>query len=128
MKMVYQSGKLTFEAEISSGKQAFEVAAKMAELFEETHCGCCKSEHIRHEVREYDGNSYYKMLCNDCGAQLDFGQKKDGKSLFAKRYDSEAKQALPNRGWYVWHGEKKAKPAQTETSYDRDADPENVPF
>ena len=93
--------RLTFEVEVQTGKQAFEVVAGIQELFEEADCGCCKSGNIRCNVRVHDENKYFSLVCNDCGAQLDFGQKKDGKTLFCKRRD-EDKQVLPNRGWYVY--------------------------
>jgi hypothetical protein len=116
MKVRYttENNRLTFELEATTGKQAFEIVAAIQELFEEPACGCCKSAHIRCDVREFDGNSYYKLLCNACGAQLDFGQHKDGKGLFVKRTDKETKKPLPNRGWYVWQGQK--QPATNNTS------------
>ena len=103
MKITYTTpnGRLVFETEVVSGKQAFELVAAIQELFEEPECGCCKSVRIRCEVRHVDANAYFKLLCLDCGATLDFGQKKDGKGLFVKR-KNEDKQELPNRGWYVW--------------------------
>ena len=86
------------------GKQ-YRVEPSIQELFEEPDCGCCQSRNIRCEVRHIDNNSYFKLVCADCTAQLDFGQKKDGKSLFIKRRD-ENKQPLPDRGWYVWQGKR----------------------
>lgn len=105
MKLTYTTpnGRLAFEVDVTTGKQAFEVVAGVQELFEEPACGCCKSANIRCSVRDHDNNKYFSLVCADCGAQLDFGQKKDGKTLFCKRRD-ENKQAMPNRGWYVWHG------------------------
>lgn len=104
MKVTYTTpnGRLTFEVEVTTGKQAFEVVAAVQELFEEPNCGACGSEHIRCDTRDFDGNRYYKMVCTDCGAQLDFGQHKDGKGLFVKRSDRETREQLPNRGWYVY--------------------------
>lgn len=105
MKVTYttQNGRLTFEMDLANGKLAFEAIAAIQELFEEPCCGLCQSERIRCDTREFDGNKYFKMVCNDCGGQLDFGQHKDGKGLFVKRKD-ENKQNFPNRGWYVWQG------------------------
>lgn len=95
------NGRLTFEVEVTTAKQAFAVVAAVQELFEEKECGCCQSEHIHCEVRTHDTNEYYKLVCTACGATLDFGQKKDGKGLFVKRKDKDLA-ALPNRGWYIW--------------------------
>ncbi len=104
MKIVYKSanGRMTFEFEAGSHKEAITKLAAIQELFEEPTCGCCKSDLIRFDVREFDGNSYYKLVCEKCTAQLDFGQHKVGNGLFCKRYDKETKSALPNRGWYVY--------------------------
>ena len=116
MKIHYTTanGRLTFEAEVTGAKVAFELVASIQELFEEAECGMCKSPCIRCEMREYDGNSYYKMVCSSCGAQMDFGQKKDGKTLFAKRFDKDTKQPMPHRGWYKWQGKSDyARPVQT---------------
>jgi hypothetical protein len=110
MKVKYRTpnGRIEFELEATTGKQAFEIVAAIQELFEEPDCGLCKSKAIRCEVRHHDNNSYYKMLCLECGGVIDFGQRKDGKSLFIKRV-SEDKKPLPNRGWYKWeHGSRRS--------------------
>jgi hypothetical protein len=74
----------------------------------------CGQSHLTYEVRDYDGNNYYKLVCRDCHAQLDFGQRRDGNNLFIKRKDAEGN-ALPNNGWYRWQGQaaKPASPPQT---------------
>lgn len=104
MKMTYRTanGRLTFELETSGGKQAFEIVAAMQELFEEPCCGKCQNKDIRFDVREYGGNKYYKMCCMACGAQMDFGQNKDGKGLFAKKWDKEQNKPSDNGGWYIY--------------------------
>ncbi len=107
MKVTYTtgSGRLTFEVECPSGKVAFEVVAAIQELFEEPCCGACKSKNIRCDVRVFDGNKYYKLVCNDCAAQLDFGQHKEGGGLFVKRRDKDGRD-MPDGGWYVWQGKR----------------------
>jgi hypothetical protein len=104
MKLTYTSanGRIVFEVDVSTGKQAFEVVAAVQELFEEECCGCCKSTKVRCQVRHSgDGKYvYYSLVCGDCAATLDFGQKQDGKSLFVKRQDKDTKAKLPNNGWY----------------------------
>lgn len=106
MKMTYTTanGRLTFELEVATGKTAFEVVAIIQELFEVECCGCCKSKSIRHQVREVQGNKYYKLLCKDCGATLDFGQHRDNKGLFIKWRDKDSREPLPDGGWYVYEG------------------------
>lgn len=104
MKVTYTTpnGRLQFEAELDKVKTAFEFVAHIGELFEEKSCGCCGSEHIRPQVRHHDSYIFYELRCHDCSAQLSFGQKKDGGHLFPKRYDTEAREPLPNRGWYIY--------------------------
>ena len=105
MKVQYTTanGRLKFEVEVATGKAAFEVIAAVQELFEEEKCGNCDSPRIRCDVREYDGNKYFKLVCNVCGAQIDFGQHKDGKGLFIKRFDKD-KRPMDHNGWYIWKG------------------------
>ena len=102
VKYTTPNGRLTFEQEVTTGKQAFEFVAAVQALFEEASCGCCKSESIRCNTRDHDGNRYYELTCNSCGAKMDFGQNKDGKGMFAKRTDKDTYQPLPNRGWYIY--------------------------
>jgi hypothetical protein len=104
MKIRYTSGsRLTFESEVPNPKEAVDWIATMQELFEESACGMCGKSNICFDVREYDGNRYYKMRCRDCYATLDFGQKRDGEGLFIKRKDAE-NNYLPNNGWYKYQG------------------------
>lgn len=101
LKVDYTSanGRIRFGFEVETGKAAFEAVATLQELFEEPKCGDCGSESIRFSVRNIDGNKYFNMLCDSCGAQLDFGQNKDGKGLFLKRLDKD-KNPLGKNGWY----------------------------
>jgi hypothetical protein len=103
------SGRVVFECDVANPKEAFEWLSALQELFEESACGLCEQNHLAYDVREHDGNNYYKLVCRDCHAQLDFGQRRDGNKLFAKRKDAEGN-VLPNNGWYRWQGQS-AKPA-----------------
>lgn len=104
MKVQYKTGngRLTFEFESESDKTLVTSLAHIQEIFEEPECGCCKSKLIRYDVREFDGNRYYKLLCEACGATLDFGQNKQGDTLFVKRFEKETRNPLPNKGWYKY--------------------------
>lgn len=106
MKVTYTTtdGRLRFDTEITTTKQAFEFVADVQEIFEEESCGKCGSKAIHFQVREYDKNLYYKMVCTKCRAQLDFGQHKEGGGLFIKQWDKEAAKPLPDRGWYIYQG------------------------
>jgi hypothetical protein len=104
MKLKYRTknNRLEFEIEVPNGKAAFQCVAGIQELFEEEKCGCCQSVNIRCNVREIDNYKYFSLVCSDCEAQLDIGQKKDMKSLFVKRKDKD-RNPLANHGWYHWN-------------------------
>lgn len=104
MKVTKQVGQApVFEFEASSPKEIFEKLALLDSLFTEDSCGCCGSKEIIYFNRPVDNGSYLELRCQKCRAQLSFGQNKDGKGIFAKRWDKDTKQPLPNRGWYVYH-------------------------
>jgi len=85
-------------------KSAFETIAEIQEVFEERTCGKCNSENIRFDVREEGGNTFYKLTCLACRAQLDFGQRKDKqKGLFIRRKTAD-NVVMPNNGWYIYEG------------------------
>jgi hypothetical protein len=44
-----------------------------------------RSPEIRPNCRTVDGFDYYSLRCLACGAELSFGQRKDGSGLFPKR-------------------------------------------
>lgn len=100
VKYVTANARLTFEFESENDKTLVNHLAHIQENFEESTCGCCKSDKIRFDVREFDGNTYYKLLCDACGATLDYGQHKNGNTLFVKRFVKDTRDPLPNRGWY----------------------------
>ena len=106
MKAIYKTknDRLTFEFEGHTHKEIVTILEGIQEVFDESECGCCKSTKIRFDVREFDGNKYYKLLCEACGATLDFGQHKTGDSLFAKRFVKDTREPMPNRGWYKYLG------------------------
>ncbi len=41
-------------------------------------CDNCKSDNIYLSYKSPKGNDYYMMACKDCGAELNFHQKKEG--------------------------------------------------
>ncbi|MBW3600627.1 MAG: hypothetical protein KY475_25615 [Planctomycetes bacterium] len=115
IRYVSTNGRLEFEGETPSVKEAFEWLSTIQELFEENACGLCGKDHLTYEVREFDGNNYYKLVCRDCHATLDFGQRRDGANLFIKRKDADGN-PLPNRGWYRYQGAGAATPAPAPSS------------
>lgn len=118
MKVTYKTanGRMTFEFESENDKTLAASLAQIQEIFEEPACGCCHSDRIRFDVREFDGNTYYKLFCTACGATMDFGQHKTGDSLFAKRYEKDTREPLANRGWYIYKNaaQKPTAPANGE--------------
>jgi hypothetical protein len=90
------------EIEAESVVDAFKLAADYSESFSEKECGACKSKNLRYEHRQdKEQHDYYSIRCMDCACILDFGQKKVGKTLFAKRKDKD-NNWLPNKGWKKW--------------------------
>jgi len=90
------------ELDAGTVKELFTAVAEVQEIFAaDDACGnpACNSTRIRASVREVEGNIYYALKCGDCGAELAFGQRKIGGGLFPRRYDTETKETLPNRGW-----------------------------
>ena len=103
IQMIYRSpnGRITFQTQVESARQAFEALARIQGVFEEECCGLCGSKGIHCQVRTTSGGDYYEWVCADCGATLTVGQNKDGKRLFIRRTD-EDRNPLPNGGWFVW--------------------------
>ena len=96
MKLTYQAGKATLYVEAATQKEIFQQLADLMAICTERRCGLCQSEAIFYEVREVDGNSFYAMRC-ECGGELNYGQHKNGATLFAKRTDHPE-----SNGWYKW--------------------------
>jgi hypothetical protein len=104
-------GPLTFELEAADDTSLFEQLAHVQSLFGDTCCGKCKGTNLQFRVRKAGKNAeftYYERVCQDCGAKLDYGQNRQGRSMYTKRtiqdngrnvYDKE------HQGWYVWDGQ-----------------------
>jgi DNA-directed RNA polymerase subunit RPC12/RpoP len=106
MKLNYKLGNLTVEFECDTVKEVFGQLSTFQEVFGETQCGKCGSENLRFVVRENDGNEYYEIRCNECGARLSFGVMKKGGGLFPKRKDADGNW-LPDKGWQKWNNQTK---------------------
>lgn len=97
-----RNGRLALKVEANSHKDLFRAVATVQEVFEaETHCGCCSSDLVRFQVRTVDTFEFYELACGACDARFEFGQHKNGQTLFPKRRDEDGN-PLPNRGWKVW--------------------------
>tara|TARA_R110000824_G_C15101538_1_gene666328 strand:- start:531 stop:860 length:330 start_codon:yes stop_codon:yes gene_type:complete len=102
MKLIHSIGRTTVEFESDTVKDAFAQLSTFQEVFGEDKCGKCGSDNLRFVVRENDGNSYYEIRCQDCGAKLSFGANKVGGGLFPRRKDAEGGW-LPDKGWQKWN-------------------------
>jgi len=91
--------RLIVEASATDAKTLFRELGLMAEIFEaDATCGACHSQEIRPSVRIIDGFEYYALHCTICGAELSFGQRKDGSGLYPKRKTDDGA-PLPDGGW-----------------------------
>ena len=102
MKISHNIGRTTVELESDTVKDAFAQLSTFQEVFGEDKCGKCGSDNLRFVVRENDGNSYYEIRCQECGAKLSFGANKVGGGLFPRRKDAEG-DWLSDRGWQKWN-------------------------
>ncbi len=126
MKCSYTSIDSRLQVDWDSGnvKEMFEQLAALQEVFEEPHCGCCQSTRIRADVRTPQTFKYFQLVCQQCGARLDFGQSKDLVRLFAKRTDKDGN-PIPNHGWYIYTGPD-SDPHDRTTTYPPAAAPSTV--
>lgn len=93
-----QGARIAIEVEASGIKELFEKVARVDEVFNaEPQCGLCGNMDTRFSFRVVKGYNYYEMACH-CGAQLSFGQHKEGGGLWPKLHDKNGK-PLPNYGW-----------------------------
>ena len=98
-KLTLLSGRLLVEASGTDVKTLFRELGLMAEIFEaDAACGACHSQEIRPSVRAVDGYEYYSLHCTICGAELSFGQRRDGSGLYPKRKTDDGS-PLPDGGW-----------------------------
>lgn len=92
-------GRLAFEVNAETPKELFGQVGDIMEIFDaESACGCCQSKNIRPSHRKVKDFDYYDLMCQDCGAQFSFGQRKLGGGLFPKRRDKDGHD-LANGGW-----------------------------
>lgn len=104
MRLLWRSkdGRMELSGEVPSVRAAWAKIAELEEVFDHEACGCCGNMDLFHDVREFSGNTFYKLVCKTCNAQLDYGFAKDDVSIYPKRWDKDTKEALPNGGWYIY--------------------------
>lgn len=110
------NGRITIEVTGETIRDLFRGIANAQEAFEaDAVCGMCQSECIGFRHRKVDKNDYYEMVCNSCRARLQFGQHKEGGTLFAKRQDKDGN---PLR-WNGW--------SRYEPKPEREPEPQRAP-
>src|SRR5215469_11416536 len=98
MEAMYKTrdGRLTIKVEGETQKDIFGELARAQETFEaETQCGLCQGTELRFSVRTSAEIEFFELRCSGCGAQLSYGQRKVGGSLYPKRQGG-------NGGWSKW--------------------------
>lgn len=93
MRVEYKvNDKAVIVAEGETQLEVFQNLASMQEIFGESHCGKCGSEHINFRVRNVkDGKKEYtypEMQCQKCWAKLAYGQMEGG-ALFPVKFMRE---------------------------------------
>lgn len=83
-KIRVQYGKVWIEIDAESPKSAITQLSDYTEVFVGHVCGLCESTEIAWSHREHGGHDYYSVKCVACGAERNFGQHKNGRTLFAK--------------------------------------------
>ena len=97
-RIKYPVGRAWIEVEAQSVKDAMRDLSEYAEVFGETVCGVCQSDKVTPEHRVAKGYDFYSMVCQSCGAKLDFGQTREGERLFPKRKDRDNNE-IGKQGW-----------------------------
>lgn len=132
IRRILPDGKTTFVMEAATPKEAFSKLALVDELFSEKECGCCHSADIKFVQRKVENGFYLEMRCQKCGAQLAYGQNKEGGGIFVKKWDSEKRCAMPNGGWYIYQkqGDSHEQPSRGNAHNDSPPPPQDgdIPF
>ena len=108
MKVRYKTDKCEVEVEGAGVKECFAELAGAIEVFGMSTCGACDSTLTAPSVREVDGNKYYSIHCLSCGAEMNFGQRRQDGALFPRRKDKEGR-PLPSNGWTKWQPKAKSE-------------------
>lgn len=113
MKAHYRikGNRITFEVEGGTQKELFKEIAQLEDVFgADDKCGKCESDKIRFNVRKPGSNEYYELTCTNCHARLQFGQHKQGETLYPKLRDENGEE-LSHRGWSHYTPKKETDPS-----------------
>ncbi len=113
--------RLSIEVEAETTKTLFRGISDAQSTFEDTKCGACGGTEIAYVHRQVDDNEFYEVHCKNtkCRAKLQYGHKKDGKTMYPKRYETDGKGKakvengktvyLPNNGWTIYKPDAKSE-------------------
>jgi hypothetical protein len=79
-------GDALVEVSAANPKDLFAELASYAEILQKEPCGLCNGPTVW-DHRQPKGFDYYEFRCVKCGARMQFGQNKEGGTLFAKRHE-----------------------------------------
>ena len=105
------NGRISVDITADTAVGTFEQIALFQEVFEQTKCGKCGSEDLRFNIRTSgEGDKYYELICNNCGAKLAFGCNKEGGGMYPQRkFGKKHAQFVageanykPDNGWTKW--------------------------
>ena len=92
IKATIKIGGMTLTADCNDVKQAFQFNTLFCDL--PKHCDNCQSPDIELAHKNPQGNDYYMIKCTGCGATGNFGQRKEGNTLYWK-WDTKMEKYTP---------------------------------
>lgn len=98
-----RSGRLIVKIEAQLFMNIIRGISEVEEIMRNDQCGCCSSVNVRPNYRKSGTYDFYELLCEDCGAALGLGVRREDQKLFPRRKDDDGK-LLPNGGWKKWQG------------------------
>lgn len=118
-----RDGRITIKFDASKYGGVVKHLAQIQDIVENQACQACidderdpKAFGANFDFRMAKGFPFYAMRCQhpDCGAKLEFGQKKDetGGGLFVKRWDPKTEKDIEHRGWTWYRKEEGGGPAE----------------
>lgn len=105
MRVVYKTkdGRMEITFDGKGIEDVVTALAQIQDVLENTVCEACGGTNVVLERRVSKSYVFYAAKCqsSDCGAKLEYGQRKDesGGGLYTKRWDSESNQNIEHNGW-----------------------------
>src|SRR5688500_3373859 len=119
MKAIFEAyGCLKFEVEGDKLPSVMKEVGAIVDAIGHEACGKCDSEFTFPNVREVQGDTFWEIKCQKCGAVLQLGLHKEDQVLYKKRMKVDGKGKalkgedgkalyLPNKGWLKWNPQTK---------------------